>query len=102
MVVVHVGPAITRAVGMPVVRLFRSVPAIFGLVCAGGVGIGVFLARVSVADESHPMLIRGLALGMVLFYLGVGTMWLVKLYRRTWREFCTWWLGVLDRLPGDA
>ena len=102
MVVVHVGSAVTRAVGKPVVRLFCAVPAVFGLVCAGGVALGVFLTRVSVADDPHPMLVRGIGVGIALFYVGVGAMWLVKVYRRTWREFRGWWLDVLDRLPGDV
>jgi len=102
MVVINVGPAVTRAVGKPLIRLFRLVPLIFGLVCVAGIGLGVFLTRISVTDDPHPMLVRGLGIGISLFYLGVGTMWLVKMYRRTWRDFCDWWLDVLDRLPGDA
>jgi hypothetical protein len=90
--------ALTRAVGVPVVRLFRRLPISFPIVCSGGIAVGVVLVRFASLDP-HPLITRSLGVAVLIFYCGLALMWTAKTVRGEWTAFCDWWLEVLESLP---
>jgi hypothetical protein len=95
---VYVGPEIARAVGKPIVLLFRAIPATFLLVCLGGIGLGIFLLSFDAAQGKHPIVLHLFGVLMIIFYMGAFVLCAVKLWRGTWSGFCNWWLGILENL----
>ena len=95
----YVGGEITRAIGQPVIRLFKALPPVFAIICVGGVALGVFLtSSPSIDQEKGRVFIRGLGVLIICFYVGALVLWSVKMYRHTWTAFCDWWLSVLDAI----
>jgi hypothetical protein len=96
---VTVGPEITRAIGMPIVWVFRKVPVIFLCVCVVGMVVGVVVYRAARTDP-HPVLVRWLGIGTLAFYLSAACFWAYRMVQGTWAEFCDRWSAVLDGLGG--
>jgi hypothetical protein len=83
-------------VGRAFFRAVRRFPVIFLLCCVGGLVVGIaalflFGERPNARDAFFCRLI---GVGCILFYGWLALLFVLKMRRGSWRDFCDWGYGV--------
>jgi hypothetical protein len=69
----------------------RWVPPLFAIICLGGIGLGIFALFCPPQKPSELVFLRCIGVMMIVFYSGLLGMFVFKVHRGKWYEWCDYW-----------